>query len=153
MKVAIVGAPLSGTTQLTHMLTAAFRQRGIHIDVVDTPEPQSLQPNDWVLLCGLDLEAPSSVDLQIDQRIRQTLTDAGIAYQVVYGQGVQRLDNALFCIARQAPELAQQLQRPEPPVRWSGPCDTCGDGACEHQLFTRLVTAEKTQCTEDGAGG
>jgi hypothetical protein len=139
MKVAIVGAPLSGTTQLTHMLTAAFQQRGIHIDVVDTPEPQSLQPNDWVLLCGLDLEAPSSVDLQIDQRIRQTLTDTGIAYQVVYGQGVQRLDNALFCIGRQAPDWAKQLERPEPPTRWSGPCETCGDGDCEHRLFTSLV--------------
>ena len=64
---------------------------------------------------------------------------AGLPYQVVYGSGEQRLENALFCIGRQAPGWAKQLERPEPTIRWSGPCETCGDGDCEHRLFTSLV--------------
>jgi len=75
----------------------------------------------------------------VDQKVRQLLAKGNLPYQVVYGTGEQRLDNALYGIGRQAPQWAKQLERPEPPTRWSGPCETCGDGDCEHRLFTRLV--------------
>jgi hypothetical protein len=87
---------------------------------------------------GLQRDVPH-VREPVDQRVRHLLGLAGLPYQVVYGTGEQRLDNALFCIARQAADLTKQLERPEPPTRWSGPCDACGDGECEHRLFTSLV--------------
>jgi nicotinamide riboside kinase len=75
----------------------------------------------------------------VDAAVRQMLSLAGLPYQVVYGTNEQRIENALFCIGRQAPDLAELLERPEPPIRWSGLCETCGDGDCEHRLFTSLV--------------
>jgi nicotinamide riboside kinase len=102
---------------------------------------------DVTLLTGLDLPWVSDglqrdgphVREPVDASVRHMLVMAGLPYQVVYGTGAQRLENALFCIGRQAPDWAKQLERPEPPRRWSGPCETCGDGDCEHRLFTSLV--------------
>ena len=102
---------------------------------------------DITLLTGLDLPWVSDglqrdgphVREPVDAAMRQMLGLSGLPYQVVYGSGEQRLENALFCIAKQAPHLAKQLQRPETAIRWSGPCENCGDGDCEHRLFTSLV--------------
>jgi len=102
---------------------------------------------DTTLLTGLDLPwVPDGLQRDgphvrepVDAAVRHMLGLAGLPYQVVYGTGDQRLENALFCIGRQAPDWAKQLERPEPPTRWSGPCETCGDGDCEHRLFTSLV--------------
>ena len=102
---------------------------------------------DITLLTGLDLAWVSDglqrdgphVREPVDQKVRQMLSQANLPYQVVYGSGPQRLENALFCMGRQAPQWAKQLERPQLRARWSGPCDTCGDGDCEHRLFTGLV--------------
>ncbi len=103
---------------------------------------------DVTLLTGLDLPWVSDglqrdgphVREPVDAALRHMLGLAGLPYQVVYGTGQQRLANALFCIGRQVPNWAKPLERPEPPSRWSGLCESCGDGDCEHRLFTRLVT-------------
>jgi hypothetical protein len=102
---------------------------------------------DVTLLTGLDVPWVSDglqrdgphVREPVDAVVRHMLGLAGLPYQVVYGTGAQRLDNALFCIGRQAPDWAKQLERPETLTRWNGPCETCGDGDCEHRLFTSLV--------------
>ena len=109
---------------------------------------------DITLLTGLDLpwvadgvrDGPHA-QAPVDQLVRQMLHTANVHYQVIYGQGDQRLENALFCIASQAAkqpgELAQRLNqalaRHETLPKWTGPCETCGDGECEHRLFTRWV--------------
>ena len=109
---------------------------------------------DITLLTGLDI--PCATDMQredshtresVDSSVRQMLDLAKVNYQVVYGLGEQRLDNALFCIAAVAAKLSnpmaqrlcQSLARPEITAKWTGACETCGDGECEHRLFTRLV--------------
>lgn len=109
---------------------------------------------DITLLTGLDLTSMangmcdhSSTQATVDQYLRQILHTANVNYQVIYGQGKQRLDNALFCMASAASklnsDLAQRLHhalaRAETQPKWTGPCETCGDGECEHRLFTRLV--------------
>ena len=102
---------------------------------------------DVTLLMGLDLpwigdgfqrDGPH-VREPVDNALRQSLGLAGLPYQVVYGLDAQRLENAFFCISQQAPNWAKPLTRPEPTVRWKGPCETCGDGDCEHRLFTQLI--------------
>jgi nicotinamide riboside kinase len=87
---------------------------------------------------GLQRDGPH-VREPVDAAVRHMLKMAGLPYQVVYGMGEKRLENALFCVGRQAPDWAKQLERPEIPTRWSGHCETCGDGDCEHRLFTSLV--------------
>ncbi len=131
----------------TPLMTAVYSQMLFHDDSLNTLALAHQSLYDITLVMGLDLPWTSDglqrdgphVREPVDAAVRHMLGLAGLSYQVVYGTGEQRLENALFCMGRQAPDWAKQLERPEPPTRWSGPCETCGDGDCEHRLFTRLV--------------
>jgi nicotinamide riboside kinase len=135
----------------TPLMTAVYSQMLFNDHSLDALALAHQSVYDVTLLTGLDLPWVSDglqrdgphVREPVDAAVRRMLALAGLPYQVVYGTGAQRLDNALFCIGRQAPDWVKnwtkQLERPEPPTRWSGPCETCGDGDCEHRLFTRLV--------------
>ena len=139
MQVAILGAPQTGKTQLAQALKARFSYLNLDLDVWDLEKPELLHQTDLVLLCGLDLTPATEQQQAADNALRTSLAIRQQAFQVVYGQGAQRLENALFCIGRQFSNLATQLARTEIPPRWEGACETCGDGSCEHRLFTRLV--------------
>ena len=139
MKVAILGAPQTGKTQLTHALKTHLMGLDLSLDVLDAVSPELLSPEDLVLLCGLDLMPASERQQVTDTALRASLMAQQTPFQVVYGHGANRLDNALFCLGRQLPHLAQSMMRLEIPAKWHGPCETCGDGGCEHRLFTRLV--------------
>ncbi len=136
MKVAILGAPQTGKTQLTQALLGRLSAEGLALEIMDSASVESISPHDLVLLCGLDLGEAAPEHHHIDQAIRSALQRAKFNFQVVYGNGSQRLENALYCIGRYG--ATKQLERSEATVRWRGPCDNCGDGGCEHRLFTRL---------------
>lgn len=140
MKVAILGAPASGKTALSLALESFLQNNTIALEVLDSPDIQTLAQEDAALLCGLDLSPSSETKSVADHAIRASLLTQGITFQVVYGQGAQRLQNALFCLATQLPQWAHALRRSDIPLRWTGSCETCGDGLCEHQLFTQLVS-------------
>ena len=133
----------------TPIMTAVYSQIIFNDASLDAMALAHQACYDVNLLTGLDIEWVSDgmqrdgphVREPVDQRIRQMLGQAGLSYQVVYGQQEDRLKNALFSLARQVPQWASQLERPEPPVKWSGPCETCGDAGCEHRLFTALLNA------------
>lgn len=143
MKVALLGAPASGKTELSLALKSFFQSYHIPLEVLDSPDIQTLAQEDAALLCGLDLSPSNETQSVADHAIRASLHMQGIGFQVVYGQDAQRLQNALFCLANQLPQWAHALRRSDIPVRWTGPCETCGDGLCEHQLFTQLVSNKK----------
>ena len=133
----------------TPIMTAVYSQMIFNDASLDAMALAHQTHYDVNLLTGLDIEWVSDgiqrdgphVREPVDQRIRQMLTQAGLSYQVVYGKHEERLKNAMFSLARQVPKWSQQLERPEPPVRWSGTCETCGDAGCEHRLFTALLKA------------
>ncbi len=139
MHIAILGAPRTGKTQLAHALNSHLKSLGVDIHVQDVASPDSLNRSDLVLLCGLDLTTATEHQLTEDIAIRAMLMARQQPFQVVYGQGPQRLENALYCIGRQFPHWATPLTRTEITPKWQGACETCGDGDCEHRLFTRLV--------------
>ena len=95
---------------------------------------------DLTLLTGLDLpwvadglhrEGPH-VREQVDALVRRALADAGVAYRVVYGQGEDRLANALAAVdARLAGAAHVPSGR-----QWQWACDKCSDPQCELRLFT-----------------
>lgn len=85
---------------------------------------------------GLQRDGPH-VRAPVDAAIRSLLVSGNVPYQVVYGRGKDRLTNALHGLAQHAPNL--QALRKEIAPRWTGPCETCGDGDCEHRLFTQLL--------------
>jgi nicotinamide riboside kinase len=144
----VLAAPANAVVMAdtTPLMTAVYSQLLFNDHSLDDLAVAHQSVYDVTLLTGLDLPWVSDglqrdgphVREPVDQRVRHMLGQAGLPYQVVYGTGEERLENALFCIGRQAPNWAKQLERPEPPTRWSGPCETCGDGDCEHRLFSRL---------------
>ena len=92
---------------------------------------QSSNLNDTrVLLSGLDRATPGAdqAHLQhIDAQLRTALAQAKVSFGVVYGQGLQRLQNA------------QRLVQPHDlPQRAAWACDACSDPECEFKLFTGL---------------
>jgi nicotinamide riboside kinase len=92
---------------------------------------------------GLQRDGPH-VQGPVDTLVRQALERAGIAYRVVYGQGHQRLNNALLALglpgeddtARTTRENAQFAIN-EGRTVWQ--CNECSDPECEHKLFTGLL--------------
>lgn len=127
MRIALLGAPGSGKSWLAQALHAHRPE----LQISDNPPIATLQPGDVdrILLTGLDL--PGSTPAQqeaADAALRAALQQAGLAYGVVYGQGAQRLAQALRLIT---PEEG-------PPPRWTGLCEKCADPDCEHRLFTGL---------------
>lgn len=116
---------------------------------------------DMTLVTGLDL--PWTTDVlprgdprarePLDAMVRTALQRAGIAYTVIYGQGQDRLNNALLALgwdtAATHPTLAAaQATRTEGQYglnrgRTVWTCDTCSDADCEHRLFTDLITPQK----------
>lgn len=104
---------------------------------------------DATLLTGLDLAwSPDGLQRdaasrpQVDALVREHLQRAQLPYQVVYGQGAQRLRSALQALA--ASGLLPDEPRTEADMEkaggagWVWSCEKCSDPACEHRLFTRL---------------
>jgi DNA replication protein DnaC len=139
MDIAILGAPQTGKTQLAQALRTHLMRLKLDLNIHDAALPEPPQKHVLVLLCGLDLAPASEHQLAADTAIRALLQRHKHMFQVVYGEGLQRLENALYCLARQLPQLTHGLARQEVIAKWQGMCETCGDGECEHRLFTQLV--------------
>lgn len=120
---------------------------------------------DITLLTGLDLpwmadglqrDGPHTQE-GADSLLRSVLGCASLDYQVVYGTGAARLENALRALrAIDAIDAIQSVAfyaygtgardrfpsqkqgNPATTAVWTWPCDKCSDPDCEHRLFTRL---------------
>ncbi|MEJ6023799.1 ATP-binding protein [Ramlibacter sp. PS4R-6] len=103
---------------------AVERQRGYDVTLLtglDLP---------WVA-DGLQRDGPH-VREPVDALVRDMLGQAAIPYRVVYGEGPQRLENALVAI--------DAALVPRPAARdWKWQCDKCSDPDCEHRLFSQLL--------------
>lgn len=91
---------------------------------------------------GLQRDGPH-VREPVDRLLRQSLAQGGIAYQVVYGSGPERLEHALAALANvettrhlgHSDRFAHASQR----ANWV--CEKCADPDCEHRLFSQLLSA------------
>jgi hypothetical protein len=142
-RIAVVGAPGTGKTTLCLELSAQVPG----VVIVDaTAETVAMQDCAATLLAGLDIGPMDIRREQEDQRIRAQLQGAGIAFQVVYGTGEERLRSALRALRADGvlpsgigeSESGQERQRP-----WTWVCEKCSDPACEHRLFTQLQDARR----------
>jgi nicotinamide riboside kinase len=107
---------------------------------------------DLTLVTGLDLpwvadglqrDGPH-VREPVDALIRAALARGNINYQVVYGAGDARFENALKCITlASAPPQPKTRSETAPEtdskLRQSWVCERCSDPECEHRLFTSLL--------------
>lgn len=156
--IALLGAAGTGKTRLAGELMAALERRPASCPallVADNPplaavlraraeDHQGQHRFDQVLLMGLDLPAPAgsaAAQEAVDQHLRLTLANAEVPYTVVYGQGPQRLAQALDALQGlldgskpSAPATGGQARHP-----WVWACDTCSDPGCERRLLSDLL--------------
>lgn len=90
---------------------------------------------------GLQRDGPH-VREPIDALLRAALQRANIPYQVVYGQGIDRLQNVIIAINSIAksriPDCRKKQKTSSNSLRnWT--CEKCSDPDCEHALFSQLV--------------
>ncbi len=81
---------------------------------------------------------------EVDALVRSHLQSARLPFQVVYGNGAQRLQSALLAIGAAGVLPAEMARRaPDADTRraWQWNCEKCSDPACEHRLFTQLREA------------
>ena len=113
---------------------------------------------DLTLLTGLDMPwQPDGIQRDgervrapVDTLLRQSLQSAGITFEVIYGQGDERLQSALQAlhryliksedttnsIAPRADSMPASGQRSLKKWQWN--CEKCSDPDCEHRLFRLL---------------
>lgn len=97
---------------------------------------------DVTLLMGLDLpwvadgiqRDGAHMREPVDTALRAALARGGIQFQVVYGTGASRLQNALRCLNA---SIEQFENRPQRLRNWV--CERCSDPVCEHRLFRDLI--------------
>lgn len=153
LKIALTGAANTGKSQLAAALTLALQTCGEHafeVVLADTPERlASLAPSNLTLLMGLKIrQAPdcaTGAQETEDGLIRTALANAGIPYQVMYGEGEEHLAQALQAVQRLLPRSGMRLpgghaSKPKPKTStWVWMCDKCSDPQCEHRLLTALL--------------
>ncbi len=106
---------------------------------------------DHRLLLGLDFElSAQSIKPQsaaerrrMDMQLRHSLTQADVPFQVIYGLGDERLQQALSALGA-LKSLAVKpknppLETPSPRKPWVWACDKCSDPVCEHKLLSDLL--------------
>jgi hypothetical protein len=170
---ALMGAPQSGKTWLAERLTAYFRHgtRGATVDCNETTELAAALSNDawpspaelqkmatahrraygFTLLTGLDIKTDATGEsaklraqqAHIDSQLRRGLAECGIAFKVIYGTGLARLDHALMSLDLHS--LGPQASDGEGTgataalaKKWVWVCEKCSDPGCEHRLFAEL---------------
>lgn len=91
---------------------------------------------------GLQRDGPH-VREPADAMVRNALHSAAIPYQAVYGQGLDRLENAINAInsiaSNPIPTCRNGTKRRENRLR-NYVCEKCSDPDCEHKLFTELTS-------------
>ena len=164
-RIALLGAPGTGKTTLSQELADHLRTRGHRVVVLspgqamddaaadcdllieDAPDPHTLVHAPLILLMGLDLPDLANASHTTDARLREALTHAGIGWRVIYGQGSQRVLQALDAVAAVLPWAWTVNADDEDIGRWKrlrAQCEKCGDADCERHLFPRATTAPPT---------
>lgn len=139
----------SGTViaDTTPMMTAVYSHKLFNDSSLYAMAAAHQQLYDMTLVTGLDLpwvadglqrDGPQ-VREPVDALLRAALHSAGVAYKVVYGQGPERLNNALLALGWEASSARAEAQYALNRGRTAWACDKCSDAACEHRLFTDLI--------------
>ena len=153
----------SGTViaDTTPMMTAVYSHKLFNDASLYAMAAAHQRLYDMTLVTGLDLpwvadglqrDGPQ-VREPVDAMVRAALHSADVAYKVVYGQGEERLNNALLALGwddKKTDALGSPLLSAAQTTRSQGQyalnrgrtawnCDKCSDADCEHRLFSDLL--------------
>ena len=140
MRIVIAGAQAERVASLQRELVSHLPP---HAVCIAWSSSTSIHASDVRLLIGLTgSDAPSQA---VETQIRTQWAQAGVAFQVVYGEGVELANQARHALARAVqqrdPTWAASLMREEITPRWQGLGESCSDPDCEHRLFRRLLAS------------
>ena len=131
---ALLGAP---GTEAQALADALCQRMEDSLQITHCLSPQA----DLILLMGLHQPCPAQE--AADARLRAGLARSGVAYQVVYGHGMQRIAHALKAIEKIAGGACPVSAGGHFDAESTGPrtwhCEKCSDPECEHRLFTGLI--------------
>ena len=145
--IVLLGAPHTGA----QALALALQQRMAPDSAQIVAATAAVHPTAALsLLMGLDLPYPADerpAQEAADAQLRSALQDAGVSYQVVYGLGEKRIENALLAIEKIASSAYPSSARATFGSKSNDPatrlralnCEKCSDPECEHRLFTALA--------------
>jgi HTH-type transcriptional repressor of NAD biosynthesis genes len=139
--VALLGGESGSRTTLARALRQSPALQAPEVQVVIDATPALAEQNRYDLTLLLALEPSDSALCEAaDAQLRDSLQSAGLAFQIVHGQGTARVQQALRAIGRL---MGQSLVVEDPALttgrgRWT--CDNCSDPDCEHRLFTGLLS-------------
>ena len=152
-----VANPLSNHVVLadtTALLTAAYSELLFNDVSLHDVAIAHQRGYDITLVAGLDLpwvadglqrDGPHTREAA-DSLLRALLGRASVGYQVVYGHGPARLENALIAIKsistyshRTRATALFSSEKAEKKAVWAWPCEKCSDPDCEHRLFSQLL--------------
>ena len=142
---------ISDESPLQHLLQARTSTNaspdltaGLKLDTTEWLQALEAQRGfDHTLLLALDVvpananSADAAQRLRMDTLLRQTLVQAQIPFQVIYGLGEERLAQALSALKR-SPAVREAQRKP-----WVWACDKCSDPACEHRLLSDLLAGRQ----------
>lgn len=83
---------------------------------------------------GIQRDGPA-LRQQVDQQLRSTLVQHGIAFHTIVGTGSARTECALSAIAH-AQKQPSRHRNAGTKTTWAWHCDACSDGSCEFRLFS-----------------
>jgi hypothetical protein len=142
-RMALLGGEASDRTMLAAALHQELVLHAPGVDVVfdDTPALAAQGRDDLTLLLAPDpTDGPHGE--AADAMLREALERAGIAFQIVHGQGNARVQQALRAIGH---AMGRSLVVADPALsvgrgQWS--CENCSDPECERRLFSQLLSRE-----------
>jgi nicotinamide riboside kinase len=140
----------------TALITATYSIHYFQDDTLLSTALANQRAFDHTLLMGLDLpwqadgvqrDGPHARQA-IDALLRHHLTLAEVPYQVVYGAGAARLANALAALAHAPPATGWACPAHDR-LHGSSACAQCGDAWAERQLFSRLLSIDRSPPQRD----
>jgi HTH-type transcriptional repressor of NAD biosynthesis genes len=113
---------------------------------MDQPRPSTDKPppEPLTLMMGMDLPGLGLHQQHEDRLVRQALGVSNTPFRVIYGQGMDRLSNALRAVGLPGETTAWAQTRESDQFhinrgRDTWQCNDCSDPGCEHRLFTGLL--------------
>jgi hypothetical protein len=155
LTIALFDASSDGALRPANRLSRSLAELGIDVSVVtfNAVAPDlDISTFDAVFLRGLQNSAGADMSQNADdEAIRAALCKADAAYQVIYGnddESLEQLVRAIEKICAAPPITTIQPHRKnrstEGVTPWVWLCDKCSDPVCEHRLLSDLLKQRKT---------
>jgi hypothetical protein len=152
LKIAFFDSSFAGASGTAARLQQSLTESGIDARVMPfngVATELDMARFDAVFLRGLQKSADADMSLKAaDNALRTALGNADAAYQVIYGNDDESLEQLILAALKlcAAPSVnTAQGHRENRTAPWVWLCDKCSDPQCEHRLLSDLLAQRQPQ--------